>query len=193
VSRELDRVLDDIDSLVDASLEGGEPRTGYDYGDPTYPSCPHCDRAWHGLPVTEKIAEMYDWTGWDDDYVVDEYDSPVLCPGSDFIGPARPRGKRSHANSGSMLAAFEEALRHGGPVTSLSAVPEGIYTHWTITDGQGNLVAQGQGTWEPPVGARGAEAVQTFVDEVVLDGASEARVRVHLDPNIPRGTIYLTP
>lgn len=57
--------------LVDASLEGGEPRTGYDYGDPTYPSCPHCDRAWHGLPVTEKIAEMYDWTGWDDDYVVD--------------------------------------------------------------------------------------------------------------------------
>lgn len=107
---DLERVLDDIDALVDASLAEGEPRTGYDYGDPTYPSCPHCDRAWHGLPVTEKIAEMYDWTGWDDTYIVAEDDSPVLCPGSEFIGPVQARKVRGSAFT------------------------------WTISDGQGNLI-----------------------------------------------------
>lgn len=199
MSGELDRVLDEIDALVDESMAGGEPHTGYDYGDPTYPSCPHCDRAWHGLPVTEKIAEMYDWTGWDDDYVLTEDDSQVLCPGSEFIGPARPRKKPDYVNSGSMLAAFEEAIRHvsrANPVTNLNINEGEVYTHWTISDGQGNLIASGR--WTPPAGAalqRGAESV-TVVDEVdfeLLEEVTEARVRVHLDPNIPPGTIYLTP
>lgn len=82
-------IIDRIDELVDESLAGGEPHNGFDFGDPEYPRCPHCDRHWHGLPVTERIAGMYSVAQYDEDYRVDTDDSPVLCPGSDFIGPAR--------------------------------------------------------------------------------------------------------
>lgn len=66
-------------------MAGGEPLA-------RDPRCPHCDRHWHGLAVTEKIAEMYDGHGWDENYKVSEDDTPVLCPGSDFIGPIAERG-----------------------------------------------------------------------------------------------------
>ena len=82
-------LLDRIDQLVDESMAGGEPRQGYDYGDPQYPKCWHCQRAWHGLPVTERIAAMYSRGVFDEDYRVDADDSPVLCEGSEFIGPTR--------------------------------------------------------------------------------------------------------
>lgn len=80
-------IVDRIAELVDEQLAGGEPRTGYDYGDPTFPRCGHCDRHWHGLPITAKIAQMYAWGEFDEDYRADNDDSRVLCRGSDFIGP----------------------------------------------------------------------------------------------------------
>lgn len=80
-------VLDAIDELVDEQMAGGEPIGGYDYNDPGYPRCPHCHRDWHGLAITERIERMR-WTGtMDADYRYAEDDSPVLCPGSEFIGP----------------------------------------------------------------------------------------------------------
>lgn len=67
-------IIDRIDELIDEQLAAGEPETGWDYGDPDYPECPHCGRDWHGLPIT----------GWGPDDIV------VLCEGSDLIGPRRP-------------------------------------------------------------------------------------------------------
>jgi hypothetical protein len=88
-------IIDDIDALVDDQLAGGEPRSGFDYGDPTYPKCPHCERHWHGLPLTERVAAMYSAGHFDEDYRADQDDSPVLCEGSEFIGPMRPPRRRS--------------------------------------------------------------------------------------------------
>ncbi|EID12952.1 hypothetical protein MXEN_12116 [Mycobacterium xenopi RIVM700367] len=85
--RDADRILDEIDRLVDEQMADGEPRVGYDFGDPTYPRCPHCDRHWHGLPITERIAAMYANGIYDEDYRADTDTSRVLCQGSDFIGP----------------------------------------------------------------------------------------------------------
>lgn len=80
-------VIDDIDALVDEQMAGGEPIGGYDYNDPDYPKCPHCRRTWHGLAITQRIEGMA-WRGvMDPDYRYADDDSPVLCPGSDFIGP----------------------------------------------------------------------------------------------------------
>jgi hypothetical protein len=80
-------IIDEIDALVDEQMAGGEPRQGYDYGDPTYPKCPHCDRHWHGLAITADIADMYDRGYYDEDYSAAEDCSRVLCHGSEFIGP----------------------------------------------------------------------------------------------------------
>jgi hypothetical protein len=80
-------IIADIDALIDDQLDAGEPRTGYDYGDPKFPKCWHCGRAWHGLPVTERIAQMYDSGLFDEDYRASADDSRVLCHGSEFIGP----------------------------------------------------------------------------------------------------------
>lgn len=85
-------VLDTIDQLVNDQLADGEPRTGYDYGDPQYPPCPHCDEKWHGLAITERMTEMR-WRGeLDPGYDHRADTSPVVCPGSRFIGPM-PRRK----------------------------------------------------------------------------------------------------
>lgn len=80
-------IVDEIDALVDEQLAGGEPRTGFDFGDPTFPDCPHCGRRWHGLPITPRIATMYALRTFDEDYRAATDHGPVLCPGSDFIGP----------------------------------------------------------------------------------------------------------
>lgn len=82
-----DDLADRIDALVDGQLAGGEPRRGHDFGDPTYPFCPHCDRHWHGLAITERIAGMYALGSFDEDYQLAEDESRVLCQGSEFIGP----------------------------------------------------------------------------------------------------------
>jgi hypothetical protein len=70
----------DVVKLIDEQLAAGE-RGG------RCELCPHCDRHWHGLPVTERIAEMYAVGIYEPDYRVDTDDTPVLCQGSDFIGP----------------------------------------------------------------------------------------------------------
>lgn len=69
-------------------MAGGE-QPAYDYGwRPTrYPHCPHCDRHWHGLALTEQIAVMYACGAFDEDYLHNKDNSRVLCQGSDFIGP----------------------------------------------------------------------------------------------------------
>ncbi|AUS33886.1 hypothetical protein C1M55_24155 [Rhodococcus qingshengii] len=80
-------LLDRIDALVDEQLDGGEPETGYDFDDPDFPECPHCNGDWHGLVITERIERMRLYGTFDVKYKYAEDDSPVLCPGSDFIGP----------------------------------------------------------------------------------------------------------
>ncbi|MEU0540589.1 hypothetical protein [Nocardia sp. NPDC005978] len=80
--------MNQIDQLVNEQLAGGEPCTGYDYGDPDFPRCPHpwCDEEWHGLPITTRMAEMR-WRGRvDPGYRYPDDSSPVLCPGSDDAG-----------------------------------------------------------------------------------------------------------
>lgn len=80
-------LLDRIDALVDEQLEGGEPETGYDFDDPDFPGCPHCNRDWHGLAITMRIERMRQYGRFDANYKSADDDSPVLCPGSGFIGP----------------------------------------------------------------------------------------------------------
>lgn len=80
-------IVDEIDQLVDEQMAGGEPQTGFSYGDPTYPRCGHCDRHWHGLPITERIAAMYHRGRYDETYSAAEDTTRILCHGSDFIGP----------------------------------------------------------------------------------------------------------
>jgi len=60
------RVIDEIDALVEEQLRGGEPETGYDFDDPDFPEC-RCGLDWHGLPA-------------------------YGCPGSDTEGPLRSAG-----------------------------------------------------------------------------------------------------
>lgn len=84
---DVDHIVDDIDALIDEQLAAGEPRTGYSHGDPHYPRCGHCGRHWHGLPITARIAAMYAQGRYDDTYTTATDDSPIICPGSDFIGP----------------------------------------------------------------------------------------------------------
>lgn len=77
-------LIDEIDALVDEQLAGG-PQD--DYNRDRYDRCPHCGRHWHGLPITERIADMYSYGIYDETYSAADDDSPVLCRGSDFIGP----------------------------------------------------------------------------------------------------------
>ncbi|OHU38211.1 hypothetical protein [Mycobacteroides chelonae] len=83
-------IIDEIDQLVDEQMAGGEPVGGFDYNDPEFPKCPHCDGEFHGIPLTERILDMRHRTGWDENYRVDTDDSPMVCEGSLFIGPIRP-------------------------------------------------------------------------------------------------------
>lgn len=77
-------IIDRIDELVDNQLQQ-EP-SGYDHNI-NQDTCWHCGRDWHGLAITERIAGMYRWGRFDDDYLLSEDDSKVLCRSSDFIGP----------------------------------------------------------------------------------------------------------
>lgn len=82
-----DRIIDDIDRLVDEQLEQ-EP-SGYDHNI-NQPKCPHCPRNWHGLRITERIEQMRRRGVYDESYRVADDTTAVLCEGSDFIGPPRP-------------------------------------------------------------------------------------------------------
>ena len=75
-----DRLMTDIVQQIDDALAIGERCKIYD-------TCPHCGRYWHGLPITQRVADMYMDGLYDETYRVDTDTSPVLCRGSDFIGP----------------------------------------------------------------------------------------------------------
>lgn len=83
-------IIDRIDELVDESLTAGESCSDYMNNDPEYPRCPHCNRHWHGLRITQRIEDMRYRGRYDEDYSIASDDSAVLCEGSDFIGPQRP-------------------------------------------------------------------------------------------------------
>ena len=82
-------MLDDITALIDAVLADGEPETGYDYGDPTYPKC-RCGEDWHGLPITADMVMMRAVGYYVEAYSYKDDTSAILCPGSDVEGPLRP-------------------------------------------------------------------------------------------------------
>ena len=82
-------IVNAIDALIEEQLAQGEPERGFDAGDPDFPSCPHCDRDWHGFPLTERVAGMYCCGLFDEGYSVKDDESPVVCPGSNFIGPVK--------------------------------------------------------------------------------------------------------
>ncbi|GAA4809534.1 hypothetical protein [Tomitella cavernea] len=78
---------EEIDALVDAQL-AQEP-SGYDHN-LGQPECPHCGDDFHGLAVTERMRQMRRFGEVDPDYRYDEDTSPVVCPGSLFVGPPPP-------------------------------------------------------------------------------------------------------
>ena len=80
-------IIDAIDALVSEQLATGPVD---DYNVNRYDKCPHCQRDWHGMPVTVRIAQMYATGQFEDDYRVADDDTLVLCEGSEFIGPQRP-------------------------------------------------------------------------------------------------------
>ncbi|UVT24957.1 hypothetical protein NXT08_22410 [Rhodococcus pyridinivorans] len=86
-------IIDEIGALVDEQLSRYDERSGYDYN-VGIDKCPHCDGEWHGLPITERVREMRAYycgcpacADQLDQYRVHEDDSPIWCPGSEFIGP----------------------------------------------------------------------------------------------------------
>jgi hypothetical protein len=86
-------IIDRIDELVDDQLSRYPQRTGYDHN-AAVQICPHCDDEWHGLPITKKMRKMRaHYCGCPQcvdqlaAYRSTEDDSPVWCPGSEFIGP----------------------------------------------------------------------------------------------------------
>ena len=94
-----DRLLDEIDELVDASLSRGD-QSGSWQGE-RYDRCPKCSEAWHFLPITQTMYQMrlgsyaQDEFGQgivDPNYKYREDTSPILCPGSEWLGP--PIGNR---------------------------------------------------------------------------------------------------
>jgi len=82
------RVIDDIDALVDEQLAAGEAPGGYDYDDPEFPRC-RCGCMWHGL-------------------------SRSGCPGSDVEGPAMATGLR-FGNWASEMVLPPRRLSHVDP------------------------------------------------------------------------------
>lgn len=80
-------IIDRIDELVDGQLQ--QEASGYDHNI-NQDKCPHCGRAWHGLPLTRHVAQMYSLGFFEPEYIAAEDDSPIVCDGSDFIGPLRP-------------------------------------------------------------------------------------------------------
>jgi hypothetical protein len=91
-------LIDRIGELVDNQMAVGEPCIGFDFGDPHYPKCGHCGRAWHGLKITMQIESMRATGVYDESYSYTADDSPVLCEGSEFIGPMKYAPRPQHQN-----------------------------------------------------------------------------------------------
>ena len=115
-----DSVLDDIDRLVDWQLSGDDRSDSF-HGEQFRENepCPWCNEGWHFLPITETMRDMRCGSYARDEFgagIVDpDYDyrkdtSPVLCPGSEFLGPRDKWGtwdkqSRERAQKGSSGAA----------------------------------------------------------------------------------------
>ncbi|MFG1794165.1 hypothetical protein [Nocardia sp. NPDC049149] len=84
--------VDALEAEVREQVAAGEPRTGHDYGNPTFPKCPHswCAEHWHGLAITRRMWEMRQNERIDPEYRYTTDDSEVLCPGSLFEGEFTP-------------------------------------------------------------------------------------------------------
>ncbi|MGH3954509.1 MAG: hypothetical protein ACRDTI_10785 [Mycobacterium sp.] len=186
---ELSDIIDEIDQLVDEQMAGGEPISGYDYNDPDFPKCPHCDRDFHGIPLTERILEMRHRTGWDENYRVDADDSLMVCEGSLFIGPIRPQRIRVSAitighNPSAPWMFFSEQVYEDSVVPGLSgSVLEEmirsayLYAHDIATEvlGPQEVVA---------------ERIQAIVDTLVTSGLLDSTDVV---PNPPLPHLYYPP
>jgi hypothetical protein len=81
-----DDIIDRIDELVDEQLANYHNRSGYDHNI-NQDKCWHCGGEWHGLAITQKIMAMKSTRTYDEGYKYADDDSPVICPGSEFIGP----------------------------------------------------------------------------------------------------------
>lgn len=84
-------LVDEIDELVDWQLSNYDNRSGYDRNI-NQAKCPHswCGRDWHGIAITARIENMRSLGVYDPEYVYDEDNSAVLCPGSLFEGEFEP-------------------------------------------------------------------------------------------------------
>ncbi|WP_182359537.1 hypothetical protein [Tomitella gaofuii] len=138
---------EEIDALVDAQL-AQEP-SGYDHN-LGQPECPHCGDDFHGLAVTERMRQMRSFGEVDPGYRYDEDTSPVVCPGSLFIGPPPPPTLdplellfgRLLAHADSVPAERAAAVRL--PSRGIERVSEALraYTRWS----QRVLLGVGEGT-----------------------------------------------
>lgn len=131
-SEPVQRLLDEIDQLVDASLRDGEPRVGYDYNDPTYPDCPnpHCGEPWHGLAITRQMELMRDYGEVDIDYDYRADDSLVLCPGSAFEGqwPTPPRVETATRREPEHIAVHTDPAPEPDPLAEARARADRLWT-----------------------------------------------------------------
>jgi hypothetical protein len=93
----VDKLLDEIDSLVDESLARGD--RSQSYRGEQMQKCRWCPEPWHGLPITKEMVRMRNEPyGWDEfgqpvmdpNYKYSEDTSDWVCPGSDFHGPETP-------------------------------------------------------------------------------------------------------
>lgn len=89
-----DQILDEIDSLVDWQLSGGDSSDSF-HGE-QYDRCQWCGYIWHGLPITARMQELrdepyaYDEFGYaivDPEYKYSEDMSDYVCPGAEWVGP----------------------------------------------------------------------------------------------------------
>lgn len=97
-----DSILDEIDNLVDESLERGD-QSGTFRGE-RYDKCTLCGDDYHFLAITTRLVQMRHGSyGFDEfnqgivdpDYRYQDDDSPIVCPGSNYLGP--PVGDREWA------------------------------------------------------------------------------------------------
>jgi hypothetical protein len=155
-------IVDDIDALVEDSLDNYDQRSGYDYN-VNQDRCPHewCSEPWHGLAITQKMREMRSRWGsavhyYEDEqrvpdevaaeldaYRYDQDDSPVLCPGSTFEGefePPEPEYPRWYTPG--FLARLTPSelynasiLRDGWTAPAEFQFPQHIVRTWTSAEG----------------------------------------------------------
>jgi hypothetical protein len=52
--------------------------------------CPHCERDWHELPLTQQVVRMFELGRLDTNYFTSEDRSPIVCDGSSQYGARRP-------------------------------------------------------------------------------------------------------